>query len=61
MSTLIKVLIDEHDCDPNEVAAGIGATREEIDLLYQDHAYEETMKAGYRYSRAWVPEERTKP
>jgi len=58
MSGLIRALVDEHDLDPQEVARGIGATRKEIDLLYQDNLMRDRKISEYRYSKAWVPYER---
>ncbi|HLK60327.1 MAG TPA: ParB N-terminal domain-containing protein [Chthonomonadaceae bacterium] len=57
MSELVKSLIDEHGCSPAEVAREIGATRDEVDLLYQDSIFKARNIEHYRYSRAWVPAE----
>jgi hypothetical protein len=57
MSRLVRALIDEHGCDPQEVALGIGATRAEVDLLYQNDLFKSRNLATYRYSKAWVPAE----
>jgi len=55
MSDIVKKLIDVEGCDPQEVAKGIGATRDEIDLLYQDSIFKTRKLSEYRYSKAWVP------
>jgi hypothetical protein len=39
MSEIVRELIDVHACDPQEVAIEIGATKDEIDLLYQDGVF----------------------
>ena len=57
MSALVKSLIDEHGFDREMVAAEIGATKDEIDLLYQDSIFEAKRIKDYRYSRAWIPKE----
>src|SRR5579872_4357233 len=57
MSDLVKSLIDEHGFDADMVAAEIGATRDEIDVLYQDSIFEAKKIRDYRYSRAWIPKE----
>lgn len=57
MSEIVKTLIDVHHCDPQEVARGIGATRDEIDLLYQDSIFKARNLKDYRYSKAWIPVE----
>jgi ParB-like chromosome segregation protein Spo0J len=57
MSDIVKELIDKHGCDPQEIAQGIGATRDEVDLLYQDSIFKARNIKDYRYSKAWVPVE----
>jgi ParB-like chromosome segregation protein Spo0J len=57
MSDIVKKLIDVHGCDPQEIAQGIGATRDEVDLLYQDSIFKARGIDKYRYSKAWVPVE----
>lgn len=57
MSEIIKTLIDEHNLDRQELAQELGATLEEIDLLYQDGVFKMKNIKGYRYSKAWVPHE----
>lgn len=60
MSEIVRELIDVHSCDPQEVAIEIGATKDEIDLLYQDGVFKMKNIAGYAYSKAWYPEEKPK-
>lgn len=57
MSAMVKELIDEHGCDPHEVAQEIGATKKEIDLLYQEGVFKARNMKDYKYSNAWVPAE----
>ncbi|RTL28028.1 MAG: IbrB, partial [Rhodocyclaceae bacterium] len=57
MSHLVRALIDEHHCDPDEVAVGIGATRAEVDLLYEKDLFVARGINKHEYSRAWVPVE----
>lgn len=57
MSSIVKSLIDDHGWDPQQIALELGATREEVDLLYQDSIFKARNLADYRYSRAWVPGE----
>lgn len=58
MSELVHKLIDVHHMDPDQVAVEIGATRDEVDLLYQDGVFKVRGVKDYRYSRAWVPEDK---
>lgn len=55
MHELIVSLIDEHGLFPEEIAVGIGATRDEVDLLYQDGVFKARNLQSMEYSRAWVP------
>jgi ParB-like chromosome segregation protein Spo0J len=57
MSEIVRELIDVHNCDPQEVAIEIGATRDEIELLHQDGVFKMKNIAEYRYSKAWYPAE----
>lgn len=55
MSEIVKTLIDEHNLDPQEVGRELGATKEEIDLLYQEGVFKMKNIKDYKYSKAWVP------
>jgi ParB-like chromosome segregation protein Spo0J len=57
MSEIVHELINVHHCDPQEVAIEIGATKDEIDLLYQDGVFKKKDIENYRYGRAWYPKE----
>jgi ParB-like chromosome segregation protein Spo0J len=57
MSRIVKSLIDEHHWDPAQVALEIGATKDEIDLLYQDDIFKARNLKDHAYSKAWVPYE----
>ncbi len=57
MSQLVHSLIDEHGCDPAEVAVEIGATADEVALLYQESVFTAKNIKDYRYSKAWIPKE----
>lgn len=57
MGELVKQLIDEHGVLREEVAAGIGATLDEVDLLYQNSIFKSRNLADAPYSKAWYPEE----
>jgi ParB-like chromosome segregation protein Spo0J len=60
MSEIVRELIDVHHCDPQEVAIEIGATKDEIDLLYQDGVFKMKNIEDYRYSKAWYPAEKSR-
>ena len=59
MSEMIKELIDTHKYDVDELAAELGATKKEIDLLYQDGVFKARNIKDYKYAKAWVPAEST--
>lgn len=55
MAEIVKALIDEHGLDAQEVADELGATRDEVQLLYQDGVFKMKNIKDYKYSKAWVP------
>lgn len=57
MSAIVKELIDVHGVEVQELMQELGATRAEIDLLYQDGVFKMKNIKNYRYSPAWYPVE----
>ena len=57
MHEMVTELIDVHKLDKQELALELGATMEEIDLLYQEGVFTHKNIANYRYSKAWIPKE----
>lgn len=55
MSDMVKELIDDHKWDAGDLAVELGATRKEIDLLYQDGVFKFRNIKNYKYSKAWYP------
>lgn len=55
MSEIVRNLIDKMGVLPEELAQDIGATKAEIDLLYQDGVFKMKNIKDYKYSKAWVP------
>ena len=53
MRDMVRELIDTHHCDRAEVAAQIGGTLDEVDLLYQANIFKAKGLDNYRYSQAW--------
>lgn len=60
MSEIIHELIDKHNIDPNILAQEIGATKDEINLLYQDGVFKMKNIQNYKYKKAWYPVEENK-
>lgn len=57
MSQIVHQLIDEFKIDIQELAQEIGATKDEIDLLYQDGVFKMKNISKYKYKNAWYPHE----
>lgn len=55
MSEIVHKLIDEMGMLPEELAQDIGASKAEIDLLYQDGVFKMKNIKDYKYSKAWIP------
>lgn len=55
MAHIVQELINEHNLDPQEIAQEIGATKEEVDLLYKEGVFEARDIKNYKYSKAWYP------
>jgi ParB-like chromosome segregation protein Spo0J len=58
MSAVVRELIDKHSVPREQIMAEIGATAEEVQLLYQEDVFKQRGIKDYKYSKAWVPEER---
>ncbi len=53
MSEIVHSLIDDYHMDRQEIAQkNIGATLEELDLLYQDYVFKKKDMKNYQYSKA---------
>lgn len=57
MSELVQQLIDDHGLSVEEIRKGIGATADEVDLLYKGGVFKKRDLDHWEYSKAWVPEE----
>jgi ParB-like chromosome segregation protein Spo0J len=55
MSDMIKELIDTHEWEVEPLAKELGATRKEVELLYQDGVFKFRNIKDYKYSKAWYP------
>ena len=55
MSAIVKELIDLHGLPLADLAKRLGATRDEIDLLYNDNVFKARNLKNAPYSRAWEP------
>ena len=56
MSEMVKELIDNHKWDAQDLAKELGATKKEIELLYQDGVFKMRNIKSYKYSKAWYPQ-----
>lgn len=57
MSEMVKELIDTHKYEVDHLCKELGATKKEIDLLYQDGVFKARNTKDYKYANAWVPAE----
>jgi len=57
MSEIIRELIDTFRYEKEQIADNIGATIQEIDLLYQEGVFKMKNIEEYKYSKAWYPVE----
>lgn len=57
MAEIVQQLVDEHGLLPEQIAVGIGAGRDEVDLLYQNSIFKARNLADAPYSKAWYPAE----
>jgi ParB-like chromosome segregation protein Spo0J len=55
MSEIVKSLIDEHFLSVDQVCEGIGATKDEVDLLMMDNVFKAFDTPNHKYSKAWYP------
>jgi len=55
MHTLIKGLVEDHGVPIEEVCAGIGADRHEIERLMMDNVFVKLDIENHAYSQAWRP------
>ena len=57
MHEMVRELIDESKMTREALALEIGATLDEIDLLYQEGVFSHKDIANYKYSKSWIPKE----
>lgn len=57
MSDAVHELVNGHGMTKEQIAVQIGATLDEVELLYQDNVFKARNLAKAPYSRAWYPVE----
>jgi hypothetical protein len=55
MHDLVTSLIEDHGISQEEVAKGIGATKQEVDLLLMENVFKKLKIPEHKYSKAWYP------
>lgn len=55
MSAIVRELIEEHGMARDVIAAEIGGTKEEVDLLAQEGVFSARSISKWAYSQAWYP------
>lgn len=53
MHSIVKKLIDEHKVDKKYIQESIGASKDEVELLYKDGVFDALNIKEHKYSRAW--------
>lgn len=57
MADLVIRLIDEYKLEASELAEGMGMTKKEIEVLYENSIFITKKLGNTPYSKAWVPKE----
>ncbi|MCU1647152.1 MAG: IbrB [Nocardia sp.] len=57
MSAIVRELLTIHHLDPDQIAAEIGGTRAEVDLLAQDGVFSARKISEWAYTPAWYPKD----
>ncbi len=60
MGDLVRALVDTHGLDRKRIASEMGASTEEVDLLYKGTVFKVRDTAHHKYSRSWTPAENGK-
>ena len=57
MADLVKELIDKHNYSESDLVTELGASKQELQLLYADSVFHAKRIGKYKYSEAWIPKE----
>jgi ParB-like chromosome segregation protein Spo0J len=55
MSDLVQTLVDDFGLSYKEISTGIGASANEVDLLYKGGVFKKRDLDHWEYSKAWIP------
>jgi len=55
MHDAITKLVKEYAISPEEIGKGIGANRDEVDLLLMENVFKKLDIQSHKYSKAWYP------
>lgn len=55
MHDLVTALVRDHGMSVADVCKGIGATKDEVELLLTENVFKKLDVANHKYSRAWYP------
>jgi len=53
MHEIVKALVDKHEVSMEYIQESIGATKDEVELLYKDGVFDALNIKEHKYSRAW--------
>jgi ParB-like chromosome segregation protein Spo0J len=55
MADLVQTLHNKHNLDFQQIAKEIGATKKEVELLYENSLFKQLDLKNYKYNKAWIP------
>ena len=55
MHELVRTLVEVHALSIAEVCEGIGATKDEVELLLMENVFKKLDVQNHKYSKAWYP------
>lgn len=55
MHDLVRSLVEEHGVSIEDICKGIGATKDEVNLLLMENVFKKLNIPDHKYSKAWYP------
>ena len=55
MHDLVTTLVQDHGMSVEAICKGIGATKDEVELLLMENVFKKLNVADHKYSKAWYP------
>lgn len=58
MHDVVTKLVNDYGASPEEICKGIGATKDEVELLLQENVFKKLNVQSHQYSKAWYPKQK---